>query len=94
MTEFTEPNAIGYTIYCKSECPFCVKAKILLEEEPNVTIVDCDPYLASNREGFLEFIRNEAKKECKIFPMIFYAGEFIGGFKETFKFFDEQNSFK
>lgn len=91
---FIEPSKIGYTIYSKLDCPQCFKIKILLEEEPDVTTLDCDLYLLNNRDGFLEFMNNIAGKECKIFPMVFYEGVFVGGFKETWKHYQELKAFE
>ena len=44
--------------------------------------VNCDNVLIEDKEGFLLFISEIAKKEYKTFPMIFYNGDFIGGYTE------------
>uniref|UniRef100_A0A6C0DCG9 Glutaredoxin domain-containing protein n=1 Tax=viral metagenome TaxID=1070528 RepID=A0A6C0DCG9_9ZZZZ len=92
--EFEKPSEVGYTIYSKSRCPFCTKAKVLLEEEP-YTIIDCDMYLVDDttKQQFLLFIENIIGKEYRTFPMIFKDGEFIGGFTETKVYYDKERAF-
>jgi len=78
-----KPIGEGYTIYCKSGCINCTKAKKLLMEKKNFFVeVNCDNVLTEDKEGFLLFISKIAKKEYKTFPMIFYNGDFIGGYTE------------
>jgi glutaredoxin len=82
--EFEKPNNTGFTIYSKSGCQNCIKIKNLLKEKKETfNVVDCDEYILEDKEGFLLFIRDLAEKECKVFPMIFYEGKFIGGYIET-----------
>lgn len=84
--EYIGPAANNYTIYTKSGCPNCTKVKKFLEsklETENPLIIDCDEWLIKDKPAFLEFIREKAGKECKTFPMVFYNGEFVGGFDET-----------
>jgi len=93
--EFPLPEKNGYTIYSKSGCPYCVKVKKLLEKEtPAPIVIDCDEYLLENRDGFLKFIEEIAKKEWKTFPMVFYEGTFIGGFQETSKDYECKKAFE
>jgi glutaredoxin len=74
----------GYTIYSKSGCGFCKKIKKLLLEK-NIFFLDvqCDEFLLKDKEKFLLFISEKAQKEYKSFPMIFYNGEFVGGYNEV-----------
>jgi glutaredoxin len=91
--EYTEPSKTGYTIYSKSGCPFCNKAKQLLKSQETL-IVDCDEYLLDNKPEFLNFIkRNAEETECKIFPIIFHKTKFIGGFKELEIYYNKQQAF-
>jgi len=84
--EFTAPNVSGFTIYGKTGCSYCDKVKDLLTEfKEHFTYVNCDEYLATQRDAFLEFIKEKAGKEYKTFPMVFSSGQFLGGFKDTFK---------
>lgn len=102
--EFPEPSLISYTVYSKSGCPNCTKVKVLLEGEGDdeeiwrdnnihLTIYDCDEYLKENREEFLNFMVKRAHTEIKTFPIVFFNGEYIGGFAETKKFMEKQNVF-
>ena len=94
--EYIEPAANNYTIYTKSGCPNCTKVKKFLEsklETENPLIVDCDEWLIEDKPAFLEFIREKARKECKTFPMVFYNGEFIGGFDEIKTYKEKQDAF-
>lgn len=82
--EINEPKKENYTIYSKSGCINCSKVKKLLTEKRYIFIeVNCDEFLIENKETFLLFISEKAKKEYKTFPMVFYNGEFIGGYNET-----------
>jgi glutaredoxin-related protein len=89
---FETPQENGYTIYTKSNCSYCEKAKSLLEKEKQTPkIIPCDVYLQSHREPFLEFIQTIAKKEHKTFPMVFNNGVFIGGMTETAEYHKKQS---
>lgn len=92
--EFTNPSESGYTIYTKSRCPFCTKAKVLLENE-NKTIVDCDEYLSDGDKKlhFLQFMEDLIGKPYRTFPMIFKHGVFIGGFSETKVYYEKSTAF-
>jgi glutaredoxin len=82
--EFEEPMDYGFTIYSKSGCQNCLKVKNLLKEKKmDFNVIDCDDYLIEDKENFLLFINKLTQKDVKIFPMIFYKNEFIGGYNET-----------
>lgn len=66
--------------------------KEILEPFPNVVIVNCEPYLVSQKEEFLQFIEDLAGKPHRTFPIVFYNGTFVGGFLETFKLCDTLTS--
>ena len=87
--DITEPNKDGFTIYSKSGCINCTKIKKLLKEE-NIFFLEisCDEFLIENKESFLLFISEKAKKEYKTFPMIFFNGDFIGGYNEAKEFYE------
>ncbi len=82
--EFERPKENQYTIYSKSGCPNCFKAKDLLKENKlTYNIINCDEYLLENKEEFLEFIQNISNGICiNIFPIIFYNNLLVGGYKE------------
>jgi glutaredoxin len=88
--EFEKPLKSGFTIYSKSGCPNCTKAKALLKSKNLLfKIIDCDEYIIENKETFLLFIISLTNKEVKTFPIIFYDGKFVGGYNETVKFVDD-----
>lgn len=86
--EFPTPSAEGFTIYTKSNCPYCEKAKILfMNTVPEPVYVNCDAYLNNgHRDAFLNFIRGYTGREHRTFPMVFLRGEFIGGYTESVSF--------
>lgn len=80
---FESPIIDGFTIYTKSGCLMCTKAKELLQSKSlPYTMIDCDEYLLEDREGFLLFMKNLANKDVLMFPMICYNGCFVGAYKE------------
>lgn len=84
--EFTVPTTSGFTIYGKSGCSYCERVKALLTDyEQEFTYVNCDEYLLSDRDAFLEFIRTMAGKEYRTFPMVFSSKVFLGGYTDTFQ---------
>jgi glutaredoxin len=96
------PREHGWTIYTKSNCSFCEKAKqLLLDERP--TIFLCDEYLLLNHtiigedntqikiSPFLDFIHQYTKNEHNTFPIVFHHGEYIGGYKETLEYYNKQS---
>ena len=85
---FPSPQATGFTVYSKDDCKYCKMVKEILEPFPNVVIIDCEPFLVSQKEEFLQFIEGLAKKPHRTFPMVFHNGLFVGGFLETFKLCD------
>jgi glutaredoxin len=84
---FPLPSSASFTIYTKSKCPFCTKAKILLKSQ-NPLIISCDDFLVdpSMKANFLQFIHGLAKREHKSFPIVFDKGVFIGGYFDTQKY--------
>jgi glutaredoxin len=105
--DYIVPSFSGFTIYTKSNCRFCSLVKELLNGEsvlkatelPTVgeilspLTVNCDAYLEENRDGFLQFIRAMTGKNHKTFPMVFFDGEFIGGYTETKVWYERMNAF-
>jgi glutaredoxin len=93
---FQNPSDTCYTIYTKSGCSYCVKAKKLLEKEKDtVLIINCDDYLIENKELFLDFIKEKNHgKEMRTFPIIFYKNQFIGGYTELATFYEKESAFE
>ena len=94
---FEKPTSEGYTLYTKSKCPYCIKVKELLKDVvPEPRIIDCDSYLTEPKvkEDFLSFIQSiNGKIDHRTFPMVFYNGQFIGGFTDTQSFFEKERAF-
>lgn len=89
-----KPEETGFTIYSKSGCPNCTRIKkTITEKKLSFIEINCDEYLIEDKEFFLSFIKNLAQKECKVFPIIFNNGAYIGSFNETQEFLDKQLSF-
>jgi glutaredoxin len=94
MMRISPPSTKDFTIYSKSGCINCRKVKDFLKNNnQSYEVIDCDDYLFENKEFFLSFINNCAKKECKIFPMVFNKGDFIGGYDETVTYLDKIKAF-
>lgn len=91
---FPEPINEGYTIYCKTACINCEKAKGFLKgENKKVKFIYCDLYLEDSfcRTEFLEFIKILCGYPNRTFPMIFKDGEFIGSFWELYNSFNDNS---
>ena len=76
---YPTPSESGYTIYSKSNCSYCAKAKMLLAEY-NLNIYICDSYLLNDKEEFLNFIKKISGKEHSAFPIIFKDAKYVGGY--------------
>jgi glutaredoxin len=88
--DFEKPIKSGFTVYSKSGCINCNKVKTLLKEKHFIfSVINCDEYIIENKEDFLQFIKEKANRECKMFPMVFYDGFFIGGYNETQEYIDK-----
>jgi glutaredoxin len=85
------PKSTGYTIYTKSNCPYCVQAKQLLT---TAHVVDCDPHLTpSVKLFFLQYMDTLTKQQYRTFPMIFYDGQFVGGYTDVKVHYEKQMCF-
>ena len=82
MEHIAQPAFDGYTLYSKSDCRFCHKAKVLLHNE-NYTLVECDKYIETDRDGFLQQMRSYTGRDHNTFPMVFKDGVFVGGCSDT-----------
>jgi glutaredoxin len=67
------------TIYSKPNCPYCVRAKMLLEnrgaEITELSAVD-------QREQLIESVQGITGAPPKTVPQIWLDGEYVGGFQE------------
>lgn len=81
--EITPPSDNTYTIYSKSGCSYCEKAKAALAANGLEYVeVRCDDYLAENRQLFLDGMKRLTGKDYRTFPMAFSRGVFLGGYVE------------
>ena len=88
--EIENPSDTGFTIYSKSGCPNCLKVKAFLNEKKiKFKLINSDENLIEDKETFLIYITQIAKKEVRTFPIVFIDKEFIGGYNETVKFVNE-----
>tara|TARA_B100000795_G_scaffold121026_1_gene90089 strand:- start:99 stop:374 length:276 start_codon:yes stop_codon:yes gene_type:complete len=78
--ELLLPNSQGYFLYSKSNCKYCSLAKDLL---PNVSFVNVDHALATNKQLFLEKLHAIAETPIQTFPVVFFNGIFLGGYTES-----------
>jgi glutaredoxin len=94
--KFVDPSPYGFTIYTKPGCSFCTKVKDLLKKRRvPVIVVECEDYLLEDKEGFLSFIQRHAGgKSWRTFPIVFYAGNFVGGYTDTEKWFAKNDAFQ
>ena len=88
--EFEKPSDTDFTVYSKSGCPNCSNVKKILKDKGLLfNVVDCDDYIIEDKENFLWFIKDLSQREIKQFPIIFHAGNIIGGYNETRDFIDK-----
>lgn len=92
LKNFIQPSTTSYTIYSKSGCPNCKKAKDLLaSKQIPFTTIDCDEYLLENKESFLLFIQELTSQVWKSFPIVFNNdGNFVGGFIDTREYLEKK----
>ena len=92
--DFLLPATGKTTIYTKSGCVFCERAKALLTEKGlEYEQINCDEYLLKNRDAFLAFIKAISARDHRTFPMVFDgSGGFVGGFTELKVILDEKKT--
>lgn len=90
MTNLEIPQPIDniFTMYSISNCIYCEKMKeLFISNNLEYNKIDCDEFVRNEdeelKEEFLNFIKKNAGKEYKTFPMIFFGNQFIGGYNET-----------
>ena len=92
--EYIRPSESGFTIYSKSGCLQCSRAKTLLQDNKlDFIVVDCDEYILEDKPSFLLFMNSITCRDIKAFPMIFNNGAYIGGYPETKGHVDKLTSF-
>lgn len=92
--EYIRPSGCGFTIYSKSGCLQCSRAKTLLQDNKlDFIVVDCDEYIIEDKPSFLLFMNSITCRDVRAFPIIFNNGAYIGGYLETRAHVDKQVSF-
>lgn len=77
------PTDQGYTIYSRSGCCNCDKAKKKIKDAGrSLLYIDCDEELIEDRESCLTNLKLYAGKTITQFPVIFFDGEYIGSWKD------------
>lgn len=85
---YVKPAKSGYTVYSISDCKYCKMTKeYIAKSKKKLKIVNCDGYVETlrKRHDFYAFIHQYTGIPYVYFPMIFYDGKFIGGYKELTK---------
>ena len=93
--QIQEPSDKSFTIYSKTNCKYCVLVKGVLDENKIPFIeINCDDYLDQDKLYFLNFVKEKSNREneYKTFPMVFCDGKFIGGFLETVRLIEFDDS--
>lgn len=75
-----------FVIYTKSNCKYCKLLKELFEGDPESLFINCDEELDQDKEAFLLKMETKIGKAYTTFPMVFYEGDFVGGYSETLQF--------
>ena len=83
--KYKAPHKTGYTVYSISGCKYCDMCKEFVKNtKKKTTFINCDDFIQTlrNRDDFYKFIHKFTIIPYIHFPMIFYDGKFIGGYKE------------
>lgn len=81
----------NWIVYTKSNCLYCDKVKELLKEENDKLYIDCDKFIKTNRDKFLNVMKNKTGIEIKTFPIVILNNEYIGGYNETKEYIEQMN---
>lgn len=89
LSKFVKQNKVTYNaaiMFTKSSCPFCIKAKNLLDAKNiPVDIVNLDDN--DTRQLFYNQLTEQYKKEIKTVPQIFLDDKLIGGHDDLLTLF-------
>lgn len=85
-----EKTRTGYTVYTKTKCKYCTTVKQLI---PHAYFVNCDQYLANDRDAFLAHIDTLTDKKPRTFPMVFLNHVYLGGCTEFETYMKELEGF-
>uniref|UniRef100_A0A6C0J2J9 Glutaredoxin domain-containing protein n=1 Tax=viral metagenome TaxID=1070528 RepID=A0A6C0J2J9_9ZZZZ len=87
--KYMRPLEKGYTVYSKSNCLYCDKAKKLLENVVEKKLINCDDIIKEDLEGYFEYIKYIANTEYRFVPAVFKDGVFIGGYDKLVQEFNK-----
>jgi glutaredoxin len=91
--DYPSPTIDLITIYSKSGCTYCKKAKSFLTSiNKPFCMIDCDEFLLDNKADFLLFIKNLSNMDVTSFPIIFNGDTFIGGYNELVSAIHKNNA--
>lgn len=76
-------------IFSKPNCPYCVKAKHLLEKR-GIPYVEHDA--VALREQLIERVTNETGQAPRTVPQIWLDGKHIGGHDQLVAYFTQQDT--
>lgn len=84
MADLYYPSSQCYTVYGTGTCPFCVKAKALLQDK-RIEYIYVD--ISNNKAAYGDTFRNKGiiPADHRTIPFVFDKGTFIGGFTELNK---------
>jgi glutaredoxin len=79
LEENTRRNTMQATIYSKPNCPFCVRAKMLLQSK-GVEITEISA--VDHRDQLIEEVTKETGAAPRTVPQIWLDGKYVGGYTE------------
>jgi glutaredoxin len=83
----------GIIVFSKTVCPNCDKVKDFLTAiSKDFVVIKCDDFLAADRDQFLRTMTELTGGVVpKVFPMVFVDRNYIGGYNETMKHFEDDD---
>ena len=82
--DYLKPMDNMYTIYTKPGCIYCkMVIELLTTKNKPIDEVSCEEYIAHSQPQFFQFIRELSGSNHRTFPVVFFNGQFIGGYTET-----------
>jgi glutaredoxin len=77
------------TVYSKDNCPFCVRAKRLLEQKG---IAYMEVSAVDHREQLIETVTKATGSPPKTVPQIWLNDQYIGGYTELDAYFKKSDA--
>lgn len=80
------PKGKSWVIYTKKGCPYCEKAKDLLETRKTGRLLVVNGVINGKPiQEINEIMKDIGKEDFKTWPKIFFNGKFIGGYTDLEK---------